>query len=152
MIILICLTLVYIWSQKFREDKNITSLYIPGQNLSQRKAEFNLYETGKPWILSNTDVRVYILKHSISARHSLWKSLRTSVEVVYTKYASKMTTCKEKTKVQTRKKIAMPNIIHNNRLHCRHFVATSFTDEPPTPYFETFRNSPSKEHLVKINY
>ena len=104
MIILICLTLVYIWSQKFREDKNITSLYIPGQNLSQRKAEFNLYETGKPWILSNTDVRVYILKHSISARHSLWKSLRTSVEVVYTKYASKMTTCKEKTKVQTRKK------------------------------------------------
>jgi len=64
-----------------------------------------------------------------------------------------MTTCEEKTDVQPRQKeFAMPNISHNNRLHFRHFVTTSFTDEPPTLYFEPFRNSPSKEHLVKIKY
>jgi len=40
------------------------------------------------------------------ARHLVWKCLRscTFVEVVYTKYASKMTTCEEKTEVQQRQK------------------------------------------------
>jgi hypothetical protein len=39
---IIFLEFVYIWSQKFRGAKNIISLFIPGQNLRQRIAQFHL--------------------------------------------------------------------------------------------------------------
>jgi len=53
---------------------------------------------------ATTDVSTYNLKHSMFARHSVWKCLRrcTFIEVVYTKSASKMTTCEEKIEVQPR--------------------------------------------------